>query len=497
MTTTAIAPPMLGSTTPRLSTPPLVELSRATSYGYEVIDFANEIGRPLLPWQEEAVIRGGELLPDGRPRFRVVLLLVSRQNGKTELPVILSVFWQFRQRLPLVLGTSTQLKYAKESWEKAVRLVRNTPAFDVEHEEKWTRRTNGETESWTLQECRYLIAAANAEGGRSLTIDRGIVDELRQHRSYEAWDAMEPACSPAHAQIWCMSNAGDDRSVVLNDLRDSAVSFIETGEGDYRLGLLEWSAPDGAEPDDVEALLQANPRIGYGLDLEVLLETAKRAKTLGGATLAGFRTERMCQRVKIMNPAIDPDAWKLCEARDTLKGAQIAACIDLSLDGQHATLAVAGVLDGGYVRVETVKEWVGPTCATDMQRELPAWIEKLKPKKLGWFPTGPAAAVTSGMADRKGWPPRGVEIEPIRGETPAVVMGFAKEVNAKTLVHSGQAMLDSQVAAAEPLVRGDAWVLTRKGGGQVDAVYAVAGAVHLARTMPVKKATVRRMIVAP
>lgn len=491
MTTLAIAPPMLGSKTPRLATEPLVELTRATSYGFEVIDFANEIGRPLLPWQEEAVIRGGELLPDGRPRFRVVLLLVSRQNGKTELPVILSIFWQFREKLPLILGTSTQLKYAKESWEKAVRLVRNTPMFDVEHEEKWTRRTNGETESWTLGDCRYVIAAANAEGGRSLTIDRGIVDELRQHRSYEAWDAMEPACSPAHAQIWCMSNAGDDRSVVLNDLRESALNFMETGEGDYRLGLIEWSAPDGAEPDDVDALLQANPRIGHGLDLEVLLETAKRAKTLGGATLAGFRTERMCQRVKIMNPAIDPDAWKRCEARAPLQKGRIAVCVDLSLDRLHATLAAAAVLDGGYVRVETVKEWVGPNAASELERDLPTWIEKLSPKVVGWFPAGPAAAVTAGMAERRGWPPRGVKIEAIRGETSAVVMGFSKEIVSGMLVHSGQAMLDAQVAAAEPISRGDGWVLTRKGGGQVDAVYAAAGAVHLARTMPVKRAGVR------
>jgi phage terminase large subunit-like protein len=69
----------------------LRELTPATSYGFEVIDFARDVlEHPLLPWQEFAVIHGGELLPDGRPRFRIVLLLVSRQNGKTELPVVLS-----------------------------------------------------------------------------------------------------------------------------------------------------------------------------------------------------------------------------------------------------------------------------------------------------------------------------------------------------------------------------------------------------------------------
>jgi phage terminase large subunit-like protein len=496
------SPPMLGKAEPRLWTPPLRELTPATSYGFEVIDFADEIGHPLLPWQKFAVVHGGELLPDGRPRFRIVVLLVSRQNGKTELPVVLSVFWQFRQKVPLILGTSTQLSYAKESWQKAVSLVRKTRALDDLHEpgRKWLRRTNGETESWTVHGARYRIAASNSEGGRSLTINRGVADELRQHRTYEAWDAFEPACSPEDTQIWCLSNAGDSRSVVLNDLQDSAREFIETGVGDERLGLLEWSAPEGADVEDVDALLQANPRVGYGLDLQVLKAGAARAKRLGGEALAGFKTERLCIRVKHLNPAIDPRRWEDCKKVGDLADARsrLAVCIDLSPSGDHATLAAAAVLEDGRVRVETVHEWTGPGAATAMERDLPGWVEKLKPKTVGWFPAGPAAAVAAAVADRRkegvtGWPPRGVKVAEIRGEAAAVCMGLDKEVTAGTLAHSGQKMLDAQVGGAERLRRGDAWVFTRRGGGNVDAVYAVAGAVHLARTLPKPRNVSRRL----
>jgi hypothetical protein len=76
-----------------------------------------------------------------------------------------------------------------------------------------------------------------------------------------------------------------------------------------------------------------------------------------------------------------------------------------------------------------------------------------------------------------------VTVEDIRGEMSAACMGLGKEIDAATLVHSGQAMLDAQVEGAEKKPRGDAWVITRA-EGNVDAVYAVAGAVHLARTMP-------------
>ena len=76
-------------------------------------------------------------------------------------------------------------------------------------------------------------------------------------------------------------------------------------------------------------------------------------------------------------------------------------------------------------------------------------------------------------------------VSEIRGEVTAVCMGLGKEVAAHTVVHSGQNMLDAQLTGAEKLWRGDAWVFTRAGAGHVDAVYAVAGAVHLARTLPV------------
>ncbi|MBM0274128.1 hypothetical protein [Micromonospora tarensis] len=138
-----------------------------------------------------------------------------------------------------------------------------------------------------------------------------------------------------------------------------------------------------------------------------------------------------------------------------------------------------------------------------MRRELPGLVARLRPKVLGWLPAGPAAASAADLAERKGWPPPGVKVEAIRGDVAAVCMGFEKEVTARRLAHSGDPLLDRQVGSAERLRRGDTWVFSRQikaaetksakadedgeeqpGGGHVDAVYAAAGAVHLARTLP-------------
>jgi hypothetical protein len=505
-----------GSVTPRLWTPPLRELTPDSSYGFDVIEFARDVLRhPLDPWQEFAVIHAGELLEDDTVRFALILILVSRQNGKTELLVVLTLFWLYVERVAMVLGTSTKLDYAKESWRKAVKLARKVPVLNGEIPKRGgVRETNGEQELLVVDgdgdEYRYKIAASNAEGGRSLTVERLILDELRQHHSYEAWDAMEATTSAVYgAQTWALSNAGSDKSVVLNDKRADALAAIEAGDADTDVCLLEWSAPETASPLDLAALAQANPNLGYRKPTRKLLLAAGRAVRAGGDALTGFKTEHMCIRVKIMDPAIDPAAWLRCKDVGDLADARsrLALCLDVNPSLTHATLGAAAVLEDGRVRVETVHEWTGSDAVAQLERELAGWVERLRPRTLGWFPAGPAAAAGATVADRRkagrhAWPPPGVIIADIRGETTAVCMALAKEVDARTLVHSGQAMLDAQIGGAEKLPRGDAWVFTRRRpgkkddepkevAGNVDAVYAIAGAAHLARTLPAGLGTIR------
>lgn len=528
MTAVAVdAPPVFGHTVPRLYTPPLITgpagpcgcgcaLTPETSYGFDVVDFAVDVlDHPLDPWQRWAAIHLGELLPDGRPRFRKFLILVARQNGKTELLVVLALFWMFVDRVGMVLGTSTKLDYAAESWRKACKLARRSPLLNAEIPKNGgIRKANGEQVLWRAdpleaeieEGSRYKIAASNEEGGRSLTIDRLILDELRQHHDYSAWDASEGATTAVpDAQVVMISNAGSDKSVVLNDQRDEALTYINTGEGDPRLGLAEWSSPEGASPADVDALLAANPNVGRRILLEDLLAEALAAIRKGGRKLAGFRTEKMCQQVSALDTALDLEAW----ARDYDPAYAIplgvrhprilAGCLDpggledvrdrvvlameVAEDEEHATLYAAAQLDDGRTRIDVVAAWSGPQCTRDMLADLPATVAKVKPRKFGWFPGGPAAAVAAGLVKREDWPPRGVEVEEIKRDTSTVCMGFAEQVTTGRVAHSADELLDTQAATAEKKFTGKTWVFAL-GAGRVDAVYAAAGAVHLARTLP-------------
>lgn len=501
---------MIGRTEPRLRTPPLRELTPDTSVGFDQIEYARDVlGRPLDPWQELAAIAAGELRPDGSLRFRIVILLVARQQGKTELLAILPAYWLDVDEVPTVVGISNKLEHAEETWEKTRQMIDRAPDLEPARIGRWYRIGNGKTSMTLTTEdgarCTYKIAAANGDAGRSKTIHRLIVDEFRQI-GIEVWDAAEPATSAVdNPQIWCASNAGTDRSTLLNGMRDAAIAYIETGEGADDVLLLEWSAPDDADPCDLDALAMANPNLGRrGRRPAALLAMAQAAVAAGSEDLALFKTNYMCIRVKVEDPAIDPGAWARCLDPAVVPGPEVlrrALCIDVSLDGQHVTLAAAAVLDDGRVVVGIVGAW---SSTKEARRGLARALKGSVSPVLGWLPTGPAAQMAADLADRStaqrqnrpSAVPDRMRVEEIRAEVSAVCMGLEELARSGTLVHPGDPMLDEQVAAAERMKTGATWVFVRSGDVYVDAVYAVAGAAHLARTLPEQRAY-RRLVALP
>lgn len=497
---TSSGPPasvVLGHTVPRLWTPPLRILTPDTSYGYELIEFAAAIGYPLDAWQQWLAIHMGEELPDGRPRFRMVLALVARQNGKTRLARVLTLYWLHIQRARLVLGTSTSRETAKESWSDVCDIALD-PTNDVlagEYGPKALRLTIGEEALVTLDGCRYQFAAPNRRAGRSKTVHRIVLDELREHQRWDTYNAAVKAMTAVpDGQCIAITNQGDDTAVVLDSLRDSALAYIDTSVGDPRLGLFEWSAPAGSDVADPEAIAWANPDLNRSgrIILDSIIGDALRAKQRGGEELAGYKTETLCMRVTLLDPAIDPDLWDACRTPDAQlpdlakHRDRTALCLDVALDGSHATLMAAALIDG-LVHLEVVKAWNGHGAAAGVRADLPAIVQRIRPRSLGWFPGGPAAAIAADLKARKGnrlWPPRRVEIVEITDELAAVCMGFDELVRARGIGQPGDEMLTGQVRQTQKLKRGDRWTFTRAGATPIDASYAGAGAAHLARILP-------------
>jgi hypothetical protein len=341
------APKLMGRTEPRLFTPPLRPLTRKTTLGYEVIDFARAIGENLLPWQEWLLVHGMELNPDGSFRFRTLLVLVARQNGKSRLARILALWRLFIDGAELILGAAQDVSQSREQWNFCLSIIRSCP--DLMAELEVVRNVNGDEWFRVAGGGRYKITASNDKAGRGLSVDMLFIDELRTQTDWRAWGALESTTrARPRAQTLAMSNMGGDEAVVLNRLRDEAVAGANP-----MLGHFEWSAPDGCELDDTAAWAQANPGLGY-------LFGESSIRSAMAAPPATFRAETLCQRVDSIDGAIDLAAWQDCaDAGGTMDGLRnrIAACFEVAKDGKHVTLAVAGRLGDGRVRIEIVAAW--------------------------------------------------------------------------------------------------------------------------------------------
>lgn len=325
-----------GAEEPRLWTRPLRPLTPETSLGFEVIEFALVFLRvALYPWQKWLLIHALELNVDGTFRFRRVIVLVARQNGKSLLAAVLAAWWlfvdadRFEDRLPpfrfKVLGTAQNLDTAQDVWNLTGRWCDaendgHVPALAKAVQK--LQRKNGQPGIYLRNGAHYEVRAASRKGGRGKSAARVLMDEMREQQTWDAWDSVAQTTKAVfNSQLWGISNAGDVRSVVLRKQRETRIAEIEDwlsrgideleayANGELAAptsALFEWSAPDGCRLDDIDAILQANPSIGYGeITVEMCLQDARDMLE------ASYRTEVLCQWVTSkVHSYISPRDWR-------------------------------------------------------------------------------------------------------------------------------------------------------------------------------------------
>lgn len=397
--------PLLGRTEPRLWTRPLRELTPETSLGFEVIAFALAIlGIDLYPWQKWLLIHALELLDDGQYRFRRVIVLVARQQGKTTLASVLAAWWLYvdsarhPDRVPplkfKVVGVAQNLDIAREPWSAVKLWCDPDPETDEEAElaiealQSATAKvsdTNGKESIVARSRAHYEIRAGKNARGKPAA--RVLMDEMREQKDWAVWNAVsQTSKSFWNGMLFGFSNAGDMGAIVLRTQRDAAMAdiktyeaYVEEGVGaiedfangrDVSLGLFEWSAPEGCDKDDVDGILQANPSIGYG---SMTVESA--LADIRGMTDAGYRTEVLCQWVSsLVDSFIDVKDWKglhvpISEVRIPL-GSRTVWGVDTSADRSKTWIAAAVNTSDGKPFVTVRIERAGMMWVPDYMEQL-------------------------------------------------------------------------------------------------------------------------------
>jgi len=447
-------------------------LTPTTSKGFSAISFAEDVLEiDLMPWQRWLLIHALELLTDGRFRFRTVLVLAARQNGKTLLVEVKNLWKLFVLRVPLVIGTAQILDYAEESWDKAVEMVESIPelAAEMSHVD----RTNGKKAFKLTHGSRWKIAAASRKGGRSLSADDVNLDELREHHSWESWGAVtKTTMARRKAQVWAFSNAGDDRSVVLNDLQEKGLATVEgTSGADSSLGIFEWSAPDDCAIDDPNMWRLANPSLGYpqGISHEALraaLETDPEPI---------FRTECLCQRVPDLIPSKIPlTAWVKCaDPSSTISGGLVLSW-EVSWDRSRGAIGVAGYRADGLPHVELIEYAEGTDWMPGRFGEL---TKRHNVLAVVFNPSGPGASLLNDVTERL---PAKMEPQAMTARDCANACGrmYDAVITGQMRQLGDDRLLDAlRKSATRPLVDAWAWDLKRS-GGDISSLCSVTNAMH-------------------
>ena len=361
---------IIGKEVPRIFTPPLRELTPDTSIGFEVIDFAkNILEMELIPWQKWLLIHALEVVDDPadgwKLRFRNVQVLVGRQNGKTTLSCVLALYFLYQLGVGLILGTAQDVSNAEDVWQNVVDMAQENEYLASAIQHVWY--TNGSKRLQLKGGRNYRVRASNRKAGRGKSADLVLLDELREHQTWDAWAALsKTGMARKNALLWCMSNAGDGTSVVLRHFRqrahaqlgdpdgivaatgDSEIAADSSADGSA-LGLFEWSASPDADPGDEQAWAQANPSLGYTIELS----TIKAAYADDPADV--FKTECLCQWVtSTITPPFPVDAWESGKDEDSriADGSALWFGIDIAADRSHSSIAVCGQRSDGSWHVE-------------------------------------------------------------------------------------------------------------------------------------------------
>jgi phage terminase large subunit-like protein len=267
-----------GATEPRLHSPYLKGASKVA----DVIELAELIKMPLLPWQKFCLTDMLRVDKKGNWIRKTNLLLVARQNGKTHLTRMLILAHLLKWESKNIIIASSNRSMALDTFRQVAHVFENNE--NLMALVKQIRYANG-TESIEMKDGRRLdVVAATRDGARGRSADALFLDEVREWSPEGYRAAMPVTRARPNAHTFLTSNAGDAFSEVLNGLRERALDNPPKTFGYY-----EYSAPQYCKIDDPKSWALANPALGYLVTKETLSES------VATSPIENTRTELLCQ----------------------------------------------------------------------------------------------------------------------------------------------------------------------------------------------------------
>ena len=456
----------MGATEPRIMS---IKLEGKT-YGPQFAEFCKKVSYPLMPWQEFCANDFLTVDDEDMWQRKTIMLLLSRQQGKTTLAALLILFHLFEMGAMSVIGISSHRNMARDTFDKVALIIERNKwlACQVKPNGKGNlaSRNNGMETINLKNGARYEICAATSDGARGKSADVLFIDELA-HIELEAWNAATPVTrARPNSMTILSSSAGWATSTVLNELRARAMSYPAR-----TLGWYEYSAPAMCKIDDRNAWALANPALGHTVTMAALVEAFSIANS------DTFRSETLAQWVTSLSSPWPEGSWEAC-SDSTLKmgpGPATYFALDKGISKRTASLVAGQILPDGRIGVALLDTWSADHVVDDLTvaAKTKEWADRYRPVMICFdhFATASIAArlTASGqnMVDVSG-----TAFYQASGDLLHSIVG-------KRIVHSGQIELDTQMQACAAKNSENSWrIIRRQSASDVSGPIALAMIVH-------------------
>lgn len=303
-----------------------------------------------------------ELFPDdwpvehlrGRLRYRVILLSIARQNGKSTLAAWLGLYMLLTFKSSKIIGISESVAHAnavvygplKHTINASPVLSKKLRATDTIGIFK--RDGSGSYKTKPAVEAKLQGLAGSA-----------IVDEIHL-LSPGAYDSLVNGMAAQETALLVgLTTAGDDLSVLLKRLYARTDKAIEAGE-DERFGAFIYEADPGAGLTDEDQIRQANPAICSGR-----IDITTRLADVADEPEHSRRRYLLNQFVGNMNAWVDLGTWRKNRGKEadaiTDRTAKVWYSVDLAPDWRSASIVAARKNpETGFIETEYVASILNP-----------------------------------------------------------------------------------------------------------------------------------------
>ena len=454
----------LGHTKPRLSNAPIKGKSRVD----EVAKLAEQIGMPLLPWQHHVLEDMLKIDSKGNFQRKSNLCLVARQSGKTHLARmrVLAGLFIFREKNILMMSSNRGM--ALTSFREIASVIESHDFLNCQV--KAIRYANGTESIELLPEfggCRLDVVAATRDGSRGRTADFLWIDELREIDE-QAFIAATPVTrARPNSQSLFTSNAGDNFSKVLNDMRNRAQEYPPK-----ELGYWEYSAPQYCKIDlnseeFWDAIAMANPALNYTITEQAITET------IAMSTVESIRTETLCSWIDALS-----SPWPMGILEETSDselqmspGAYTIFGFDVSPSKRNASLTAGQILPDGRIGIGILETYYSDSAVDDLKiaASIKAWCDIYRPK-LVCHDKYTTATIAERLSNA------GVKIQDVSGQNfYRACSDYLDSLVNHRVVHSGQESFIEQMNNCAAKESDHGWrIIRRRSAGDVSAPISLA-----------------------